>query len=478
MDINADDRIPSHPPTPQGFASQEPRRHLLMTPLMAGVGGLLAFFTVVFSVVILPTTTYNPPFSQNWAPLTDEALAGRAVFLSNGCVYCHSGFSRPQDVFQGLYYLYPRVAEPGDYAGTESPNILGSERTGPDLSQEGGHHPDGWHKAHYDDPRNTMPMSIMPVFSFLNDGDLNSLIAFNQSQGGKEAYLRYAAIYVGVRLMRINGGMMDPQMAFPDLVQQLQNEGSFVADGSPMDKSPSGLPWKLVWHMNSFDRGYWLTDNPLPLTQQNLMRGKDIYLNRCSGCHGLQGDGKGPAADFLMPKPFDFTSEEVNGAGASSGQMYHRILTAGPGTAMENFGTRLSVEDIWRTVLFLRTIQNGSLQQDLVTVDMYQDWTPPPPMLRYIDEHPISEQSAGPGPSAALDPFDVAAGWVSPGMADGDEILVGGKLPMTLDRLSDLIRSTYFARLEEAYNEAEARGEELPPREFVMSTDGLQFHAP
>lgn len=477
--MDRESRIPAHPPAAGGIASTEPQRHILMTPLMAGAGGLLAFLAVVFSVVVLPTTTYNPPPSDNWAPLTDQALEGRAVYLANGCVYCHSGFSRPQDVYNGIYYLYPRVSEPGDYyASAESPNILGSERTGPDLSQEGGNHPDGWHVAHYDNPRNTMPLSIMPVFSFLSEEERDNLIAFNQSQGGKEATLRYAAVSVGNKLMRINGGMMPPEQAFPELVQQLQEQGSFMADGMPMDQSPSGLPWKAVWHMNSFDRGYWLTDNPLPLTQQNLMRGKDIYLRRCSGCHGLQGDGEGPAAEFLMPKPFDFTSEEVNGPGGSSGQMYHRILTAGPGTAMENFGTRLSVQDIWRTVLFLRTIQNGSLDQDLVTVDMYQNWTPPPPMLRYIEEHPIDEQSAGPGPAANLDPFDVAAGWLAPGMVQGDEILVGGKLPMTLERLSDLIRSTYFAHLERAYNEAEARGDQLPPRERVMSVEDLQFHEP
>ena len=50
----------------------------------------------------------------------------------------------------------------------------------------------------------------------------------------------------------------------------------------------------------------------MPVTQQNLLRGKDIYLRRCAGCHGAKGDGKGPAAEFLAPKPFDFTSDDGN----------------------------------------------------------------------------------------------------------------------------------------------------------------------
>jgi cytochrome c oxidase cbb3-type subunit 2 len=478
MDKDIQHRIPAHPPTPQGFAHQEPQRHILMTPAMAAIGGMVAFFTIVFSVVILPTTTYKPPESHNWLPLSDAAFRGRGVYLSNGCVYCHSGFSRPQDVYNGIYYLYPRVSEPGDYNGiSQSPNVFGSERTGPDLSQEGGNHPDGWHKAHYDNPRNTMPLSIMPKFNFLSEDQLNDLIAFNQTAGGKEAVLRYAAVTVGNKLMRINGGNLDPGQAFPELVQQLKQQGSFQADGQPSDKSPSGLPWKLVWHMNSFERSYWLTLDPLPVTQANLLRGKDIFLKRCAGCHGAQGDGKGPAAQFLTPTPFDFTDPmQFNWAGGSDGQFYHRILTAGPGTAMENFGTRLSVEDIWRVVLFLRTIPNGGLKQPLVTVDMYTSWEPPQPMLNYLDNHPIQEAPQLTG--TAQDPFMVAAQWLAPGMAPKDEIIVGGKLPMTLERLKGLIQSSYTSMVEQAYNDAQARGEELPEQEQIMSTQGLQFHAP
>lgn len=475
-------RVPAHPPTPQGFASQAPKRFILMTPVMAAVGGLVVFFTVVLMVVVLPTNTYSPPVSTNWAPLSDAALRGRAIYISNGCVYCHSGFTRPQDVYQARYYLYTRISEPGDYQESgESPNLLGTERTGPDLSQEGGHHPDVWHVAHYWSPRSTMPVSIMPRFNFLTDQQTKDLIAFNQSQGGKEALLRYATIKVGNNLMRSNMAMMNPQDAYPDLVQKLQDEGNpdLNLQGKPMDKSPSGLPWMMVWMMNSFERSYWLTKDPLPLTQQNLIKGKAVFLERCSGCHGEKGDGKGPAAQFLVPPPFDFTSSDINGPGASDGQLYHRILTAGPGTAMENFGTRLSVEDTWRVVLFLRTIKNGGLEQPLPTVDMYKPWTPPPPMLAYIENHPIESRDPGPGyQEGTYDPFFEAARWISPGMAKDDMILIGGKLPMTLDTLAGLVRSTYMDMLNTAYSDASGRGEVLPDKESVMSTDGLQFFAP
>jgi len=137
---------------PRGWA-RHPRERMLITPLVAGVGGLLAFFTVVAVVVWLPIHTFDPPPSADWAPLSSQAVKGRNLFASNGCYVCHSGYSRPQDVREALYFLYPKVSQPGDFFGSDqSPNLLGTERTGPDLSQESGWHPDDWQLAHFYDP--------------------------------------------------------------------------------------------------------------------------------------------------------------------------------------------------------------------------------------------------------------------------------------------------------------------------------------
>ena len=73
--------------------------------------------------------------------------------------------------------------------------MLGTERTGPDLSQEGGVHTDEWHLAHFHNPRYTSPKSIMPQFSFYYyerqadtaRQEINELIAYVQSLGGQAA---------------------------------------------------------------------------------------------------------------------------------------------------------------------------------------------------------------------------------------------------------------------------------------------------
>ena len=317
-------RIPEHPPYPAELLKTHRRRRMLMTPGMVAIGGLLAFFTVVFSVVVLPTATYKPQVSPNWLPLSDAQVAGRAIYLANGCVYCHSGFSRPQDVFVGSSALYARASQPGDYTGaSQSPNTLGSIRTGPDMANEGGTHPDGWHRSHYWNPRSTTPMSVMQRFNFLSDEETDALIAYTQSQGGKLAALRYAATRTGNYLMRLNAGKAgvdDPDAPVADLVAELRQSGEFRESGTPMDKAPSGMSWMGIWHMNSFSRSYWLTDNPLEVNAENLMRGKATYLQRCSGCHGVEGDGKGPGAERLDVKPFDFTKATLaDDSGTSSG---------------------------------------------------------------------------------------------------------------------------------------------------------------
>lgn len=481
MPIKKENRIPAHPPILRGYFGKEPVRWMLMTPLMCTVGALGAFFfSAVIIVVIMPLVLMHPPASTNWIPYSDEAIAGRAIYLSNGCVYCHSSYSRPQDYFRANYYLFPRVSEPGDYwEGEPSPNIFGTMRTGPDLSQEGGQHPEGWHMAHYWSPRATTPFSIMPRFLWLNEQETKLLIAHNQASGGKDGLLRYSALYVGGKLMGINMGMVNPMDVFPDLVKEAQSAGTYNANGKPSDSSPSGLPWKAVWMLNSFERGYWLTPDPLPATENVLLKGKEEFLKRCSGCHGAQGNGMGAAASFLSPPPFDFTADsQYSSPFTSDGDLYHRILTAGPGTAMENFGTRLSVENIWRIVLFLRTIPNGSLAtvDTVPTMEMFKPWSAPDGLLKYIDNHPIKDSQAMYDP--ASNPFATAATWLAPGLAPGDTVMIGGKLPMDLDHLETLIKNYYFSELDKAYNDTLNRGTAMPSKDQVMSTEGLVFHQP
>lgn len=348
--------IPSEPVHSKEWPPHPPKK-MLMTPLMATVGAMLAFVTVVFMVVILPTTTFEPAPSENWRPLTNLEVQGRNVFLQNGCIYCHSGFTRPQDLMASQYYVYPRVSEPGDYTGEgESPNLFGTIRTGPDLSQAGGFHPDDWHYAHYTNARYTTPFSIMPQFNFLSKDEVAALTAFTQSRGGKLADLRE----------QHQNNMKGITISSDDVAAKGENGGR--SDGYPAASA--------IKNLMLIERGYWFEDNPLPVTQANLLRGRQVFQERCVGCHGSQGDGNGPAAQYLMPVPaaFNVADDQAHGSDTAPGAYYWRILRGIPGTAMENFGTRLTVDDIWKVVLFVKTIPNGGLTAEVPTTDMYIRW--------------------------------------------------------------------------------------------------------
>ncbi|MCB9155884.1 MAG: cbb3-type cytochrome c oxidase subunit II [Caldilineaceae bacterium] len=365
--MSAIPEIPSEPIYPDNWPPH-PRKKMVMTPLMATVGALLAFATVVFMVVYLPTTTFEPPPSDNWRPLTDLEMQGRNVFLANGCIYCHSGFTRPQDIYADQYYVYSRVSEPGDYMGAgETPNLFGTIRTGPDLSQAGGFHPDDWHYAHYTNARYTTPISIMPSFEFLSLDEIKALIAFTQSRGGKLADMR----------------MLHQQnlKAFEQAVANIAAPGE---KGDRTDGFPSA---GAIDNLMLMERGYWTTSNPLPVTTQNLVRGRQIFEERCIGCHGSQGDGNGPAAFYFNPPPaaFNVADDQEHGSDTSPGAYYWRILRGIPGSAMENFGTRLSVDDIWKVVLFIKTIPNGGLTAEVPTPDMYIQWKAYPEFYKWVN---------------------------------------------------------------------------------------------
>src|SRR6266498_1292947 len=203
------------PRAPRGWAPH-PRERMLMTPWVAGLGGLRAFYAVVFAVVWLPIHTCDPPDSAAWAPPSNNGHKARDLFASNGCSVCHSGYSRPQDVRYALYFLYPKVSQPGDFFGSDqSPNLFGTERTGPDLSQDAGWHPDDWHRAHFYNPRFIDPLSLMPPMkSIFGDKQVDELVLFTQERSGKSGLLRYAGQLYAKHVVNTVQGFPPPYRGF------------------------------------------------------------------------------------------------------------------------------------------------------------------------------------------------------------------------------------------------------------------------
>ena len=446
---------------PRGWAPH-PHERMLITPLVAGLGGLLAFFTVVFIVVWLPIHTFDPPASADWAPLTDTAVKGRNLFAQNGCYVCHSGYSRPQDVREALYFLYPKVSQPGDFYGSDqSPNLLGTERTGPDLSQESGWHPDDWQRAHFYDPRFVDPLSLMPPMkSLFSDTQIEQLITYVETRSGKSGLLRYAGQLYSKHVVTTNQGFAQAPTGF-------QGAHAKILEGNDDILNPPKDQLEEAPNLAQIDRSYWLSGNPLPVTEQNLMRGKEVFLQRCVGCHGIAGDGKGPGASFMSPAPADFTSADdaCCGGDTGPGDFYYRILRGWPGTAMENFGDRLSVDDIWRVVMFVKTIPNHTLRKNVVPEPKdYIVWQPSKELLAWLKGRQKLTGNASFSKEEVTDPFMQEAMSVMPGLAPGDKFFLNdGKTPLSLEDAAAGIKAIYQDLLDRAWAEAQARGDKLPP---------------
>jgi cytochrome c oxidase cbb3-type subunit II len=444
---------------PKGWSPHPPEK-MLITPWVAGIGGLLVFLTVVFVVVWLPVHTFDPPPSDDWAPLSDRAISGRNLFAGNNCFVCHSGYSRPQDVRESLYFLYPKVSQPGDYYGSDqSPNVLGTERTGPDLSQESGWHPDDWQYAHFYNPRFVDPRSLMPPMkSLFSNTQVEELTRYVETRSGKSGLLRYAGQLYAKNVVLTVQGWPRPYTGFRGAGKPL-----------PEQKEPEPLPNQLeeAPNLSQIDRSYWMSGDPLPVTEDNLIRGKEVFLARCVGCHGPKGDGKGPAARFMSPPPADFTDKDdaCCGGDTGPGDFYYRILRGWTGTAMENFGDRLSVNDIWRVVLFVKTIPNGTLADDRIPEPKdYITWQPSKELRAWVNSRQKLERNASFIARQSQDPFVEETRRVFPGLSPGDRLVVKGLgTPLSLQDAAAGIRSLYQRLLDRAWADAKRRGAKLPP---------------
>ncbi len=137
---------------------------------------------------------------------------------------------------------------------------------------------------------------------------------------------------------------------------------------------------------------------------------------------------------------------------------------------MENFGERLSVDDIWRVVLFLKTIPNGTLKKNVVPEPKdFITWQPSKELLAWLKTQQKPEKNASFDKKTVSDPYMQEAMRVFPGLAPGDSFYINGtKETLSLQAARNAIRTIYFDLLNRAWAEAKARGEKLPPESQKM----------
>ena len=124
--------------------------------LVVSVGGLVEIVPLFFQ-----RSTTQPV--AGWKPYSPLQLAGRDVYVREGCYNCHSQMIRP---FRAETERYGHYSVAGESV-YDRPFLWGSKRTGPDLARVGGRYGDDWHRAHLNEPRDVVPESNMPAYPWL-----------------------------------------------------------------------------------------------------------------------------------------------------------------------------------------------------------------------------------------------------------------------------------------------------------------------
>jgi cytochrome c oxidase cbb3-type subunit II len=129
---------------------------IVLILLVVAIGGLVEIVPLFFQ-----KSTTQPV--EGLKPYTALQLAGRDIYTREGCYNCHSQMIRP---FRAETLRYGHYSVAGEFV-YDHPFQWGSKRTGPDLQRVGGKYSDEWHRIHLNNPRDVVPESNMPAYSWL-----------------------------------------------------------------------------------------------------------------------------------------------------------------------------------------------------------------------------------------------------------------------------------------------------------------------
>ena len=131
---------------------------IVLILVVVSIGGLVQIVPLFFQ----QSTTEAVAGLEPYSPLR---LAGRDIYIREGCYTCHSQMIRP---FRAETERYGHYSVAGEFV-YDRPFQWGSKRTGPDLQRVGGRYSDEWHRVHLVNPRDVVPESIMPGYPWLEE---------------------------------------------------------------------------------------------------------------------------------------------------------------------------------------------------------------------------------------------------------------------------------------------------------------------
>ena len=232
--------------------------HDRMLVAIFGTSGTI-YAALSMAMAVLPGIWLSQtPAGPGVVKLTQQQDAGRRVYVAEGCSYCHTQQVRPLATDS----VFGRPAAPGDFA-YQTPELLGSERTGPDLSNIGVRQPSAvWQFLHLYEPRSVVPQSIMPAFPWL----------FRVVDKAPD---NVAAVPLPKAFAPPQGVVIPTEKALALLayLQALKQPALPAAGGGPAAAPPPA------------------TATAPPAAGFDAAAGASLFGANCSACHGDQGAG-------------------------------------------------------------------------------------------------------------------------------------------------------------------------------------------
>lgn len=297
---------------------------------------------------------------------------GRAVYIREGCWYCHSQYVRP---VTGETRRWGPITQAGEYA-FDLPHLFSTRRIGPDLSRIGLKYSDAWHYAHFWDPRMLTQDSIMPRFAALFEGPHAAKIV-DDGKGGRTLEQTPATIQLFdfksdksiVLTPNADGLLFVPERGRKPVVLTPNKE--YTGDTVRLLAASEDLR-ALVAYLQKLgtNRGKWrdrfepqrmeASQVGVPRSEEWTSYGKQVYQRRCVGCHGVTGNGNGPAAAFMqIDRPRNFTIGVFkfrltpSGSLPDDGDLLRTITRGVRGTAMPTWH-ELPQKDLLSVIQYIK----------------------------------------------------------------------------------------------------------------------------
>jgi cytochrome c oxidase cbb3-type subunit 2 len=162
-------------------------------------------------------------------PYTPLELAGRAIYVREGCYTCHSQMIRPLRDEVERYGHYSLAAE----SMYDHPFQWGSKRTGPDLARVGGKYSDEWHVAHMINPRAVVPQSVMPGYPFLAQTELDPRVIVSHMKANRAVGVPYTDEQIANALADLRAQANPDDAGTADMQKRYPRAAARDFDGNP-----------------------------------------------------------------------------------------------------------------------------------------------------------------------------------------------------------------------------------------------------